>query len=174
MSEEIVNRVANSALITVDLEEYFPEGPRKTIDLSQWLDQGFILKEKEFRSALEQFDWSGYQDSYVNLVCSTDAILPGWAFMLVGLKLAGIAKAAVQGSSEDLERSLYQDIIAQIDPEDYRDKPVIIKGCSNKPVPEEAYLILANHLQPTARSIMYGEACSSVPLYKKKGHRTSN
>lgn len=168
MSEEIVNRVANSALITVDLEEFFPDGRRQTVDLSQWLDQGFILKEKEFRQALDQFDWSGYQDSYVNLICSTDAILPGWAFMLVGLKLSGIAKAVVQGSTQDLERSLYQDIISQIDLEEYKDKPVIIKGCSNKPVPEEAYLMLANHLQPVARSIMYGEACSSVPLFKRK------
>ena len=168
MSEEIVNRVASSALITVDLEELFPEGRRQTVDLSQWLDQGFILKEKEFRKALDQFDWSSYQDSYVNLVCSTDAILPGWAFMLVGLKLSGIAKAVVQGSSEDLERSLYQDIISKIDPVEYKDKPVIIKGCTNKPVPEEAYLMLANHLQPVARSIMYGEACSSVPLFKRK------
>ena len=168
MSEEIVNRVASSALITVDLEELFPEGRRQTVDLSQWLDQGFILKEKEFRKALDQFNWSSYQDSYVNLVCSTDAILPGWAFMLVGLKLSGIAKAVVQGSSEDLERSLYQDIISKIDPVEYKDKPVIIKGCTNKPVPEEAYLMLANHLQPVARSIMYGEACSSVPLFKRK------
>ena len=168
MSEEIVNRVASSALITVDLEELFPEGRRQTVDLSQWLDQGFILKEKEFRKALDQFNWSSYQDSYVNLVCSTDAILPGWAFMLVGLKLSGIAKAVVQGSSEDLERSLYQNIISKIDPAEYKDKPVIIKGCTNKPVPEEAYLMLANHLQPVARSIMYGEACSSVPLFKRK------
>ena len=168
MSEEIVNRVASSALITVDLEELFPEGRRQTVDLSQWLDQGFILKEKEFRKALDQFNWSSYQDCYVNLVCSTDAILPGWAFMLVGLKLSGIAKAVVQGSSEDLERSLYQNIISKIDPVEYKDKPVIIKGCTNKPVPEEAYLMLANHLQPVARSIMYGEACSSVPLFKRK------
>ncbi|PQB05622.1 DUF2480 family protein [Aureitalea marina] len=168
MSEEIVNRVANSALITVDLEEFYPEGPRMTVDLSQWLDQGFILKEKEFRQALDHFDWSPYQGAYVNLICSTDAILPGWAFMLVGLKLSGIAEAVAQGSGQELERSLYQSIISTIDPDPYRDKPVIIKGCSHKPVPEEAYLMLANHLQPVARSIMYGEACSSVPLYKRK------
>lgn len=168
MSKEIVNRVANSVLVTIDLEEFYPEGPRMSVDLSQWLEQGFLLKEKDFRAALDQHDWAQYQDAYVNLICSTEAILPGWAFMLVGMKLNGIASWVVQGNKQELERSLYQSIISQIDPETYRDKPVIIKGCSNKPVPEEAYLMLANRLQPVARSIMYGEACSSVPLYKRK------
>ncbi len=167
MKEEIVNRVSKSKLITFDLEELYPVGKRLSMDIAQWLDQGFILREKVFRESLEQFDWPIYKDAYVNLYCSTDAIVPAWAYMLVASKLTGMAKRVVVGSLEALETQLFSEIINQLDTSPYADVPVIIKGCANKPVPENAYLLLIQKLQPIAKSLMFGEACSSVPLYKK-------
>ncbi|MFS4466371.1 DUF2480 family protein [Maribacter sp. 2210JD10-5] len=165
---EIVNKVAQSKLVTFDLEDYYPKGQRITLDIKDWLYEGLILREKEFRARLNEQDWSIYQDTYVALGCSTDAIIPGWAYMLLTTKLQPYAKKIVQGSLEDLETSLYQSIIENLDVTNFKDKPVIIKGCSNKPVPPNAYLMLAQRLQPVAKSVMYGEACSSVPLYKRK------
>ena len=168
MAEEIVNRVTQSVLVTLDLEDFYPEGPRKSLDISQWLWEGLILKEKEFRAAVKAYDWEQYQDAYVSIHCSSDAIIPGWAFLLVSLELAPYAKKVVVGSREDLENLLFSDIISAMDTALYQDKPVIIKGCTHKPIPENAYILLAQRLQPMAKSIMYGEACSSVPLYKRK------
>lgn len=167
MKGEIVNRVANSKLITIDLEEFYPEGTRLSLDISQWLFEGLLLKEKEFRNHITQHDWSPYKDAYVALHCSTDAIIPGWAFLLVSLRLNEVAKKVVIGSIEDLETVIFSEIIATLDTKPYSEKPVIIKGCTHKPIPENAYVLLAQKLQPLARSIHYGEACSSVPLYKK-------
>ncbi|WP_300569281.1 DUF2480 family protein [Flavobacterium sp.] len=166
--EEIVNKVANSVLEVFDLEDYYPEGIRTQIDVSQWLYEGFLLKEKDFREALKNEDWSKYQDQYVAIYCSTDAIIPAWATILVTLHVAPFAKKVVSGTIQDLETALYQDILSTIDYSEYQDKPIIIKGCSKKPVPESAYIIAAQKLQPFAKSIMYGEACSAVPLYKSK------
>ena len=166
--EEIVNRVANSVLEVFDLEDYYPQGIRTELDISQWLVEGFLLKEKEFREHLKNHAWSKYQNHYVAIICSTDAIIPAWASILVTLHLAPIAKKTIAGSLEDLDTALYQEILPTIDYQVYQDKPVIIKGCSHKPVPENAYLLAAQYLQPYAKSIMYGEACSAVPLYKKK------
>tara|TARA_R110000868_G_scaffold58234_1_gene180021 strand:+ start:661 stop:1167 length:507 start_codon:yes stop_codon:yes gene_type:complete len=168
MQDEIVNKVAQSKLITFNLEDYYPKGDRMVLDIKDWLFDGFILKEKEFRAFVEEHDWSQYEGAYVAMHCSTDAIVPGWAYILLSVKLSGIAKKIIQGSLVDLETSIYQSIIEHLDISEYQDKLIIIKGCSKKPVPANAYLFLAERLKPVARSIMYGEACSSVPLYKRK------
>ena len=166
-SGEIVNRVANSALVTIDLEDYYPKGTRVCFDIKEWLYEGLVLREKEFRSFVNTHDWSTYKDQFIALHCTSDAIIPGWAYMLVRLQLSGIAKQVVVGDLETLETTLYQTTIDNLDLRFCENKPVIIKGCSNKPVPQNAYLFLIDKLQPIAKSIMYGEACSSVPLFKK-------
>ena len=166
--EEIVNRVANSALEVFDLEDYYPNGIRTKIDLSQWLYEGFLLKEKDFREALKQHNWTQYQGHYVAVHCATEAIIPAWASILVTTFVAPYAQKVVLGDIKDLETSLYQNILSQLDYSSYRDKAVIIKGCSKKPVPESAYVMAVQYLQPFAKSIMYGEACSAVPLFKKQ------
>ena len=168
MEDEIINRVANSVLEVFDLEDYYPKGYRVQLDISQWLFEGFLLREKDFREELKGHDWSQYQDQYVAVNCSTDAIIPAWATVLVALHLAPFAKRIVNGTIEDMDTALYQEVLAEIDYAIYKDKPVIIKGCSKKPVPMSAYVIAAQKLQPFAKSIMYGEACSAVPLYKRR------
>jgi hypothetical protein len=168
MPDEIINRVANSKLITIDLEDYYPKGQRVLFDIKDWLFEGFVLREKAFRKQAAEFNWSKYQDQYVALTCSTDAIIPGWAYMLLSIHLEPYAKKIIIGDLEQLETAIYQDIINNFNTSEYKGKPIIIKGCSNKPVPQNAYIMLSNKLKPVAKSIMYGEACSSVPLYKKK------
>ncbi|WP_166960557.1 DUF2480 family protein [Yeosuana marina] len=168
MQDEIINRVANSKLITVNLEDYYPEGKRVLFDIKDWLFEGFVLREKDFRNQVTQYDWSQLKDTYVALTCSSDAIIPAWAFILISIHLEPFAKKIIIGSLELLETSIYQDVLNPLDVSEFKDKPVIIKGCSKKPVPQNAYIMLANKLKPVAKSIMYGEACSSVPLYKNK------
>jgi hypothetical protein len=168
MPEDIVNRVANSKLVVVDLEDYYPVGKRMLFDIKDWLFEGLVLREKEFRAQVNTHDWSQYQDTYVALTCSTDAIVPAWAYMLLTIHLEPYAKKILIGDLEQLEGSIYQTIIEHLDVEPFKDKPLIIKGCSNKPVPANAYILLSQKLKPIAKSIMYGEACSSVPLFKKK------
>lgn len=167
MEKEIINRVAQSQLITIDLEDYYPKGERVLLDIKDWLFEGIVLREKEFRTYLEENDWSQYQNKYVAIYCSTDAIVPGWAYMLVATKLQPFAKNVVQGSLQDLETSNYQTIIANLDLTQFTGKPVIIKGCGKKPVPQNAYLFITQKLLPIVKSVMYGEACSSVPLFKQ-------
>ncbi|WP_438710653.1 DUF2480 family protein [Aquimarina muelleri] len=169
MAEEIVNKVAsNINLITFDLEEYYPKGNRILFDIKDWLFEGLILREKDFRKQVANHDWSQYQDAYVALTCSTDAIIPGWAYLLVASAAFPFTKKVVVGSLETIETLLYNEIIRNLDISKYQDKFIIIKGCANKPVPQGAYIALIQKLQPIAKSLMYGEACSSVPLYKKK------
>ena len=165
--DEIVNKVANSVLEVFDLEDYYPSGIRTQLDISQWLLDGFLLKEKDFREALKNHDWSQFQNHFVAIYCSTDAIIPAWASILVTVYLSPFAKKVVFGNLIDLETSLYQEILSTLDYSKYQDKPVILKGCSKKPVPESAYIMAIQKLQPFPKSIMYGEACSAVPLYKK-------
>lgn len=165
---EIVNRVAQSKLMTLDLEEFYPTGTRLQIDIKDWLFEGLILREKEFRNQISEHNWEHYKDAYVAIFCSTEAIIPGWAYMLISTKLQPYAKKVVVGSLEDMETILFQTIIEEMNVSEFKDKPVIIKGCSNKPVPPNAYLWATIKLQPIAKSIMYGEACSSVPLFKRK------
>jgi len=167
MEEEIINRVAASVLEVFDLEDYYTKDKRMQIDLSHWLIEGFLLKEKDFREHLKNHDWQQYQDAYVAVYCSTDAIVPAWASILVTIHAAPFAKKIVSGTLEELETAIYQELLPKIDYSVYADKPVIIKGCSKKPVPMSAYVLAAQFLQPFAKSIMYGEACSAVPLFKK-------
>ena len=167
MKQEIINRVANSKLVTIDLEDFYPKGQRLTLDIAPWLMEGIILREQEFRQHLEQQDWSTYADAFVSIHCSTDAILPGWAYMLVAIHLSKVSKKAVIGSQKELETVLFSEIISELDLTPYLDRPIIIKGCTNQPIPENAYVLLAQKLLPIAHSVRYGEACSSVPLFKK-------
>ena len=167
MANTIVNRVAKSALITFDLEKFYQIGTRKALDLSQWLDQGIILREKFFRKKLKEHDWKVYKNQFIALYCSSDAVLPAWASLLVTTYLQPYARKVVKGTLADLEIQLFSDEIQNIDLKAFKDKTVIIKGCSDKTVPEDAYVQLITKLQPVVKSLFYGEACSSVPLFKK-------
>ncbi len=168
MAEEIINRITKSPLMTIDLEELYPIGKRVILDISQWLYEGLIVREKDFRKSIQNHDWEQYKNSYVALTCETDAIVPSWSYMLITTELANFALKIVVGDLEMLETIIFQEIIASLDTNKYKDKPVIIKGCSEKPIPETAQVQLIEKLLPTARTIMFGEACSTVPLYKRK------
>ncbi|WP_456462011.1 DUF2480 family protein [Lutibacter sp.] len=168
MSGKIVNKVANSQLKTIDLEEFYPQGTRTIIDIKDWLFQELILKETDFREHLKKHKWEQYKNHYVALVCSSDAIIPSWAYLLITTYISPFAKKIIAGSLRELETSIFQDIISNFNIEDYKNKPVIIKGCTNKPIPETAYIQLIEKLQPIVKSIMFGEACSTVPLIKNK------
>jgi len=168
MAEEIINRVAQSKLKVIDLEELYPKNPRAVIDLKDWLFEGIVLKEKDFRESLVNQNWSQYQNCFVAVDCSNDAIIPDWAFMLVATHLQPYAKTIVAGNLETLETIIFQDLISELDASVYKNLPVIVKGCSHKPIPLNAYVQLIQKLQTVAKSIMFGEACSSVPLYKRK------
>ena len=172
MHDKIINRVANSSLVTINLEDYYPVGKRIVFDIKDWLFEGLVLREKDFREQVKTHDWTQYQDAYVALTCSSDAIVPVWAYILISIHLGPFTKNTVIGNLEQLESSIYQDVLKDFDVSGFNDKPVIIKGCSKKPVPQNAYIMLANKLKPVAKSIMYGEACSSVPLYKNKSKKT--
>ena len=168
MAEEIINRVANSKLKVIDLEDFYPKGKRILFDIKDWLLEGLVLREKEFRAHVAEYDCSQYKDCYVALHCSTDAIVPDWAYMLISLELEEFSKMTVIGSLDLLESIIYTTIISELDLSIYQDMPVIIKGCSNKPVPANALVLLSQKLKPIAKSIMFGEACSAVPLFKRK------
>lgn len=168
MEKEIINRVTNSKLITFDLEEIYPEGKRVVFDIKDWLFEEIILKEKDFRESVNTHNWAQYKNSFVAVSCSVDAIIPSWAFMLVASELTPFASKVVIGNLELLESVIYQELIGFLDLKDFANKPVIIKGCANKPIPNSAYAFLIAKLQPIAKSIMFGEACSTVPLYKSK------
>ena len=168
MSEEIINRVSKSKLKTFDLEEIYPEGKRVLFDIKDWLFQELILKEIDFRKSVKNHDWSQYKKSFVAVYCSVDAIIPSWALMLVSSELMPFANKVVIGDLELLETAVYQELISFLDFKEFEDAPVIIKGCANKPIPDSAYAFLIEKLQPIAKSIMFGEACSTVPLYKTK------
>lgn len=168
MSTEIVNRIASSKLVTFNLEDYYPKGDRILFDIKDWLLEGLVLRETIFREKALEHDWSQYKDCYVALTCSTDAIIPAWAYMLLSTHLQPYAKKVVTGDLEMLETILYTEIISSMDVSALKGKPVIVKGCSHKPVPKNAYLLLIEKLQPVVKSLLYGEACSSVPLFKNK------
>ncbi|MBE0423022.1 MAG: DUF2480 family protein [Lutibacter sp.] len=168
MADEIVNRVANSKLKTIDLEDFYPKGTRRVIDIKNWLFHEQILKESDFREHLKNHDWLQYKDEYIALTCSADAIIPSWAYMLIATYVSPFAKKIVVGNLGALETSIFQDIISHFGIEDFVGKPVIIKGCSSKPIPETAYIQLIEKLQPVVKSIMFGEACSTVPLFRSK------
>jgi len=165
---EIINKVAQSSLMVFDLEEYYPDEYVVELDISQWLFDGFLLKETDFREKLKNYDFSVYQDKYVALYCSTDAILPAWTFALVAVHLAPFALKIIHGSKKFAIIDWYQDVLNKLDYTNYFQKPVILKGCSKKAVPNEVYTLVIQKLILIAKSIMFGEACSSVPLYKNQ------
>jgi hypothetical protein len=168
MAEEIINRVALSKLMVVDLEDYYPEGERFVFDIKDWLFEGLVLREKDFRQSVKDYNWSKHERQFIALTCSTDAIVPAWAYMLLTIALEPYARKVNKGDLESLEASIYQDLITTFDVEPYQNKLIIIKGCAHKPIPLNAYIMLSAKLKPVAKSIMFGEACSSVPLFKRK------
>jgi len=166
--EEIRNKVAESGLITIDLEKYYPDQQPFSFDLKDFLFMEMLLKEKDFREALEQHDWSQYSNRDVAVFCSTDAIVPMWAYMLVASKLSGVARSIISGTPEEAFKQAFIQNIQQVDPAVYEGKRVVVKGCGDKPVPEYAYAEISVKLLPVVKSLMYGEPCSTVPVFKKK------
>lgn len=165
--DEIINRVADSGIKTINLESLFPSGSRLEIDIKDLLFQGLVLRENDFRQFIKDTDWESYKDSFVNVTCSADAIVPNWAYMLIASSLSGVAKKVVFGNENELESKLLLEVIESINLDEYRDERVIIKGCSDKAISEEAYLNLTLKLTPVVKSLMFGEPCSAVPVYKK-------
>lgn len=168
MENLIINKVSESALTTIDLKEYFPKGDTAVFDLKDHLFMGLILKEKDFRTALQTLDWEKFRDKNVALTCSVDAVIPMWAYMLVASYLNPIVKEVVFGEEENVLQTLLLRNISQITGEEYTDKRVVVKGCGDVSIPEAAYVEITNKLRPFAKSIMYGEPCSTVPIYKRK------
>jgi len=168
MSDEIVNRVANSALITIDLADYAPIQSIVVLDVKDFLFQEIILKEKEFRANLKEFDFSIYQDKIVAINCSSDAIVPMWAFMLITSYLKGIASEIHFGKKEDVFQQIFTANIDAIDSAEFKNKKVIVKGCGQIPLSESLYIAITKKLQNTVSSLMFGEACSAVPVLKNK------
>ena len=168
MEETLINKVANSELRSIDLEDYYLAGERKICDIRPWLYEELLLREKDFRVFVKAQDWSIYQDCYVALICSADAIVPTWAFMLVALELEPFAKKVVFGDLVLLETVLYDAVLNNLDVNSFKDQRIVIKGCGKLPVPVAAYTELARKLRPVAKSVMYGEPCSTVPLFKRK------
>ena len=168
MSDIIVNKVAESGLISFDLEEFYPKGEIAIFDLKDYLFMELILKEKDFRASLLTTDWSIYQDKYVGITCTADAILPMWANMLVASYLQPIAKDVFFGNEQHLVNTILIKNLAVVNGEDYSDKRVVVKGCGNVSISEGGYVEITKKLRPFAKSIMYGEPCSTVPIYKKR------
>ena len=168
MENTILNKVAESALTTIDLEEYYPKGETAVFDLKDHLFMGLILKEKDFRAALQTYDWEQFRDKNVAITCSTDAIIPMWAYMLVATNLQPVAKEVVFGEEKNILSTLLLRNLAVIKGEDYADKRVVVKGCGEVTIPESAYVEITNKLRPYVKSIMYGEPCSTVPIFKRK------
>tara|TARA_Y100000746_G_scaffold698_1_gene639 strand:- start:129 stop:638 length:510 start_codon:yes stop_codon:yes gene_type:complete len=167
MEGEIINRVQKSGLITIDLNELKVSGNIYEIDIKKWLFEELFLKEKEYRKEIQNHNWSEYKNSYVYVHCTSDAIIPTWAFMLISTQLENHTEKIVLGNREKVYEKIYEDSINSIDFSIYNDKSVIIKGCSDKNIPLSAYHLVTIKLKPFAKSIMYGEACSSVPVFKK-------
>ena len=165
---EIINKVAQSGLITIDLEDLYVPGERILFDLKDWLFEGLILKEKEFREKLKVHRWENYKDKFVAITCSADAVVPTWAFMLVATQLRPVTIKISFGGLEKLEEEIFDEAISKLNPEDYKDQKVVIKGCSKIAVPVSAYVNLTALLRPVVKSIMYGEPCSTVPVFKRK------
>jgi TATA-box binding protein (TBP) (component of TFIID and TFIIIB) len=167
MADEIINRVVNSKLITIDLADFIPKGPRKIIYLSDWLFENIILKEVDFRAKIATHDWQQYQGVYVVIVPAEDAIVPSWAYLLITTQLTSIAKNIIIGDEQDLEYSLLITSIEKFDFSIYKNGLIVIKGCSNFIISNNAYALLIQKLRPHVKSIMFGEACSNVPIFKK-------
>ena len=167
LDKPLVNRVAESGLITLNLEDSFPTAPTAVFDLKNYLFMELILKEKDFREALKNHDWQQYEGKTLLVVCSADAIIPTWAYMLVTVYAAPVVQAIFQGTEEEYIKAHYFEVLKKMDLTPYEGKMLVIKGCSDRPVPPEAYMEITRRLQPLAKSIMFGEPCSTVPIYKK-------
>ena len=168
MENEITNKVANSGIVTIDLEEFYVDGERVLFDIKPHLFMEQILKEKDFREFIKANDWSIYEDKIIGLVCSADAIVPTWAYMLLTLALEPFAKKIIFGNLNEIETILFSEKLNALDVSQFKDARVVIKGCGEKDIPKNAYVQLTTLIKPLAKSIMYGEPCSTVPLYKKK------
>jgi hypothetical protein len=166
--DQIINKVEQSGLITLNLEDYYDTDRREFIDLKAHLYEGLILRERDFRAFVKTNDWSTYQGANVAIDITTDAIIPAWAFMLVASAVSPFAKTVIKGSLEDLNKYLYSNAIQKMDLNEFVDKFVIVKGCAKVPVPESTYVELCKRLQPIVKSLSYGEACSKVPLFKRR------
>jgi hypothetical protein len=166
-TEEIVNKVANSGIVSLDLEELYPAGERVLYDIKDNLWQGMILREKDFREFLKTHDWSQYQGKHVAITCTEDAIIPTWAYMLLAVQLEPYASTVAFGDLNILEDTLFGNALKQIKIEEYRGKRVVVKGCSKVSVPVSAYIEISRLLKPVVQSLMFGEPCSTVPVYKK-------
>lgn len=169
MEQPIINKVAESGLITLDPASFLPQGETIVFDLKDYLFMGLILKEKDFREALKNLDWEQYRDKNVALTCTADAIIPVWAYMLVASYLQPVAKEFVMGDENQLQRELFLKNLGTINAQDYTDKRIVVKGCGDIPIGDFVYMELTKILRPVAKSIMYGEPCSTVPVYKAKG-----
>lgn len=168
IQKEIINKVAGSNLITFDLADLYPQGERIVFDIKEHLFQGLLLREKDFREMIKNADWSKYQDQHVAIICSSDAIVPTWAYMLLANKLSPYVKTVIFGGLDKLESILFDRALAKLDMEPYRDQRVVVKGCGEIPVPISSFVELTAKLSAVAKSIMYGEPCSTVPIFKRK------
>ena len=168
MSDTIVNKVALSPLLSLDLEEYYPKEPIVLFDLKPHLFMELILKEKDFRATLQNHDWTQYQDKVVAVTCSTDAVIPVWAYMLVASYLQPVAKDIVFGNEKVALQHQFLKNLASLDVSEFADKRIVVKGCGDLPIGEFAYMEITKRLRPVAKSIMYGEPCSTVPIFKNK------
>ncbi|MBK8620624.1 MAG: DUF2480 family protein [Saprospiraceae bacterium] len=167
MESSLINRVASSGIMTLNLEDFFPDKDRMIFDIQPYLFHGLILKEKDFRSALKELDWTTFEDKIVLIQCSSDAIIPMWAYMLISQYLEGVAYEVFVGTDAEYIKSWYHKALKENDWSSYHDCRVVVKGCGEKPVPPEAYSMITFLLKPFAKSIMFGEPCSTVPIYKK-------
>jgi len=172
MSEPVINKVAESGIITLDPATHIPVGETVIFDMKDHLFMGLILKEKDFREVLKKMDWEQYRNKNVAVTCTADAIIPVWSYMLVASNLQPVAKEVVMGDEKELQRQLFLKNISKIDVSDFADKRVVIKGCGDTPIGDFVYMELTKILRPVAKSIMYGEPCSTVPVYKKTNPQT--
>lgn len=171
MSGEIVNRIALSPLVTFDLADYHDDGERIGLDIKDQLFQGMILREKDYRTWLKEEDWSQYTGKHVYIFSSVDAIIPGWAWMLLGIHLEPYASTMVYGNAEDLEKEIWRNALDRIDYQELSGKKIVVKGCGDIKIPDATYVEFIRRLRPIADKLMYGEPCSTVPLYKKPKSR---
>ena len=167
MSEAIVNKVSESGLITLDLEQYYPREEVVLYDLKDYLFMGLILKEKDFRESLKNLDWEVYKNKYVGVTCSADAIIPPWAYMLAATYLQPVAKDVIMGDEKEVHKMIFLKNIQGIDANEFTGQRVVVKGCGDTPIGEFAYMEITKLLRPVVKTIMYGEPCSTVPIYKK-------
>jgi len=167
MSDAIVNKVSESGLITLDLEQYYPRDTVALFDLKDYLFMGLILKEKDFREALKNLDWDAYRNKYVGVTCSADAIIPPWAYMLAAAYLQPVAKDVIMGDEKEVHKTIFLQNIQGIDVNEFTGQRVVVKGCGETPIGEFAYMEITKRLRPVTKTIMYGEPCSTVPIYKK-------